>query len=93
MITYKIKILREKFKLTQSELAKELNLTRSAVNSWEMGITTPSVEYIIKLARLFNVSTDYILDMPQTKTIAVDGLSDKEVASLVEIVNCYKNKT
>lgn len=93
MIACKIKILREKFKLTQSELAKELNLTRSAVNSWEMGVTTPSVEYIIKLARLFNVSTDYILDMPQTKTIAVDGLSDREVASLVEIVNCYKNKT
>lgn len=93
MIACKIKILRKKFKLTQSELAKELNLTRSAVNSWEMGITTPFVEYIIKLARLFNVSTDYILDMPQTKTIAVDGLSDKEVASLVEIVNCYKNKT
>lgn len=93
MIAYKIKILREKFKLTQSELAKELNLTRSAVNSWEMGVTTPSVGYIIKLARLFNLSTDYILDMPQTKTIAVDGLSDREVASLVEIVNCYKNKT
>ncbi|MBQ8235442.1 MAG: helix-turn-helix transcriptional regulator [Clostridia bacterium] len=42
MISDKIKILREKNSLTQAELARELGITRSGVNAWEMGISVPS---------------------------------------------------
>lgn len=89
MIADKIKTLREKMGITQSALAKELGVTRSGVNAWEMGITTPSTTYIVELALLFGVSTDYLLDMPETKTISVNGLTDREIASLVEIIECY----
>ena len=57
-----------------------------------MGITIPSTMYIVELALLFSVSTDYLLDMPETKTISVNGLTDREIASLTEIVECYKLK-
>lgn len=92
MIADKIKTLREKSELTQAELARRLGVTRSGVNSWEMGITIPSTMYIVELALLFGVSTDYLLDMPETKTISVNGLTDREIASLTEIVECYKLK-
>ena len=90
MIADKIKILREKSRMTQAELARKLGVTRSGVNAWEMGITTPSTQYIVELALLFKVSTDYLLDMPSTATISVDGLSDREIASVQEIVACYR---
>lgn len=90
MIADKIKLLREKQGITQSELAKRLGITRSGVNAWEMGITVPSTQYIVELSLLFKVSTDYLLDMPQTKSVAVDGLSDREIASVVEIIECYR---
>ena len=46
----KIKKLRlEKF-MTQAELAKQLGITRSSVNAWEMGISVPSTQYIVELA-------------------------------------------
>ena len=90
MIADKIKILREKSSMTQAELARKRGVTRSGVNAWEMGITTPSTQYIVELALLFQVSTDYLLDMPSTATISVDGLSDREIASLKEIAECYK---
>ena len=92
MIDQKIKILREKRWITQSELAKKLGITRSGVNAWEMGISVPSTQYIVILAKFFNVSTDYLLGLSDTSTISVDGLSDREIASLVEIINCYKSK-
>ena len=92
MIADKIKTLREKSELTQAELARRLGVTRSGVNSWEMGITIPSTMYIVELALLFGVSTDYLLDMPETKTISVNGLTDREIASLTEIAECYKLK-
>lgn len=91
MIADKIKILREKQGLTQAELARKLGITRSGVNAWEMGITVPSTQYIVELSLLFSVSTDYLLDMPQTQTVSVEGLNDREIASVVEIIDCYKS--
>lgn len=92
MIDQKIKTLREKRGITQSELANQLGITRSGVNAWEMGISTPSTQYIIILAKFFNVSTDYLLGLSDTATISVEGLSDREIASLTEIIECYKLK-
>lgn len=90
MIADKIKILREKRGMTQAELAKRLGVTRSGVNAWEMGVTVPSTQYVVELSLLFSVSTDYLLDMPHTQTISVNGLSDREIASVVEIADCYR---
>ena len=47
MIADKIKLLREMSGMTQAELARKLGVTRSGVNAWEMGITTPSTQYIV----------------------------------------------
>ncbi len=90
MIADRIKVLREKHGLTQAELARKLGITRSGVNAWEMGLTVPSTQYIVELSLLFSVSTDYLLDMPQTKSISVEGLNDREIAAVVEIIDCYK---
>ncbi|MBQ7847539.1 MAG: helix-turn-helix transcriptional regulator [Clostridia bacterium] len=92
MISDKIKILREKNSLTQAELARELGITRSGVNAWEMGISVPSTQYVVELAVFFHVSTDYLLDLPDTATVSVQGLSDREIASIVEIIECYRQR-
>ena len=62
MIANKIKILRENKGLSQKALADELGITRSSVNAWEQGISVPSTQYIVELATLFDVSTDYLLN-------------------------------
>lgn len=83
MIADRIKSLREKSNRTQSELAKQLGITRSSVNAWEMGISVPSTQYIVELANIFHVSTDYLLGVNTTSTISVAGLTDQDI----EIVN------
>lgn len=90
----KIKSLRDAAGITQTELAKMLDITRSAVNSWEMGISIPQTQYIVELARIFGVSTDYLLGVEETATISVKGLSERQVKALCEIINCFnlKNK-
>ncbi len=50
----------------------------------------PSTQYIVELSLLFKVSTDYLLDMPHTQTVSVEGLNDREIASVVEVIECYK---
>ena len=92
MIADKIKLLREQKKLTQSELAHRLGITRSGVNAWEMGITVPSTQYIVELSEFFKVSTDFLLDMPATTSVYVDGLTDKEISIIVDLIEYMKNK-
>ena len=92
MIADRIKTLRESFGITQAELARRLGVTRSGVNAWEMGISVPSTQCVVELALLLRVSTDYLLGIPTTKTISVDGLSDEEIASLVRVIECYNKR-
>ena len=92
MIADRIKILREQENKTQTELAKQLGITRSSVNAWEMGISVPSTQYIIELANIFQVSTDYLLGVNATSSISVAGLSDKDIELIHNIISHLKNK-
>ena len=85
MIADRIKTLREMQNKTQSDLAKQLGITRSSVNAWEMGISVPSTQYIVELAHIFKVSTDYLLGVNETATISVAGLTDNDVELLNSI--------
>jgi len=85
MIADKIKTLRESNSLTQADIAKKLGITRSSVNAWEMGISVPSTMYIVELARLFGVSTDYILGLEQKAALDISGLDEESVRILTEM--------
>ena len=86
----KIKALRESAGLTQAEVARMLGISRSGVNAWEMGLSVPSTQYIVELAKKFDVSTDYLLCIESTSTISVKGLSEKQVAVLLETIECFR---
>ena len=87
MVADRIKILREQQNKTQMELAKQLGITRSSVNAWEMGISVPSTQYIVELANIFKVSTDYILGVDASATISVTGLTDAEVELVYKLIS------
>lgn len=92
MIADKIKELREASNLTQTELSKKLGITRSSVNAWELGISVPSTTYLIELAQLFHVSTDYLLGLSTNNTIDVSRLSEKEIVLIYELVEYFKSQ-
>lgn len=86
MIADKIKNIREQNGLTQSELAKKLGITRSGVNAWEMGISVPSTQYIVELATLFKVSTDYLLGIESTSSINTEGLNEEDIKVVYDMI-------
>ena len=90
MVAERIKALREKKNLTQAELARYLGITRSSVNAWEMGISVPSTQYVVDLARLFHVSSDYILGIENTATLDVSGLTEDDITLIYQIINHLK---
>ena len=87
MVADKIKFLREQIGLTQSDLAKRLGITRSSVNAWEMGISVPSTQYVVELANIFRVSTDYLLGMKTSAAVSVEGLTKEDVQMVYALIN------
>jgi len=91
MVANRIKSLREQSGMTQSALAKKLNVTRSAVNSWEMGISVPSTALLVDVAHLFHVSTDFLLGVKGTATLDISDLSDQEVLLLQHMITYFRS--
>lgn len=78
--------------MTQTDLAKKLNITRSSVNAWEMGISIPSTTYIVELAQLFHVSTDYLLGLSDNVTLDVSYLNEREIQLVYELIQYFRTK-
>lgn len=92
MIADKIKKLRVSNDLTQADVAKKLGITRSSVNAWEMGISVPSTMYLVELAHLFAVSTDYILGLEHEIVLDLSGIDAEGVRLLNDMARYMRNQ-
>jgi transcriptional regulator with XRE-family HTH domain len=88
MISHRIKELRERNHFSQTEIARVLGITRSSVNAWELGISIPSTKYVIELAHIFSVSTDYILEVGHEAVLDLSGLDEESIRVLTDMA-CY----
>ncbi len=61
IIANRIKEIRKENKLSQSEFGKMLSVSQDNISLWETGKSYPSVQHVVSISKLFNVSTDYIL--------------------------------
>ena len=59
----RLKILRKENNLTQTELAEKLFLDKSTIAKYETDKIEPSLSQLVKLAKFFKVSTDYLLGL------------------------------
>lgn len=84
--------LRKTFGITQSDLARRLDVTRSSVNSWEMGLSIPQLKHIVEMSKIFNTTVDGLLNTSQRVVIDITDLSEKEQQAVFGIVDCLKNK-
>ena len=58
----KLTFLRKQKRITQMELAEELNVSRQAISRWEVGAAVPSTDNLKVLSELYGVSVDYLLN-------------------------------
>ena len=82
--------IRKEQKLTQEEFGRLFYVTRQTVSNWENDNIQPSIEMLIKLSNVFNISTDYLLGLTPTNSINVDGLPIEFVSHIVQIIDDYR---
>lgn len=83
----KLRSLRIEKNLTQKQVADRIGLAISAVSSYESGSRYPTYDTLIKLARMFHVSTDYLLGIADKRNIDVTGLNDEDVGLISQLVD------
>lgn len=76
----------------QVQLAQKLNITKQTVSNWENENIQPSIEMLVRLSKLFSVSSDYLLGLNESANINVDGLPIDFIAHLTQIIDDYKKK-
>ncbi len=57
----KLQYLRKEQNWTQEQLADRIGISRQSLSKWELGAATPDTEHVVRLSRLFGVSTDTLL--------------------------------
>lgn len=89
----RIRELRQAFGMTQAQLAERVHVSRSSVQSWENGMTYPSIDNSVALARLFHVSTDYLLAGSPHKTISLEPYSMQQRQIVYELLTHFEEHT
>ena len=86
----KIRDLRKSARYTQDELAGRINVAKASISAYERNVRQPSLDVIISIARVFNVSTDYLLLGKQDMVIEISDLNDEQRKNICEAVKLYK---
>lgn len=81
------KELRLSKNLTQVQLAGRLWVKKSIISAYETDARPVSLDMLIKYAREFHVSTDYLLGLDTDKIIRVDGLTESQIQALTRLVH------
>lgn len=61
----RVKELRKEHKISQQKLADILNVHQTAISQWETGRTSPDISIATEMAKLFNVSLEYLLGIEE----------------------------
>ena len=85
-----LKTLRTKENMTQAQLARKLNLTKSVISAYETGLRLPSYDVLIHISHIFSVSTDYLLGQETRHQIDLSGLTTDEIAALLNLIKAMK---
>ena len=75
----KFKNLRKRMGWLQADVANKLGVSPSTVGMYEQGRSQPDTEMLTKIANLFGVTTDYLLDHDDTSTSLSNATEDKEL--------------
>lgn len=85
--------LRQQAGLTQKQLAERLWLSKATISYYEQSVRSPSPEVLVKLSKIFHVSTDYLLGIEDKKQLLdVTDLPDEDIQFLENTITLLRKK-
>lgn len=92
-LSEKIFKMRKANGLSQDELSDQMSVSRQSISKWESGQSTPELDKIIKLAEIFDVTTDYLLQASETdELIMKTSILEKQQHEILDQQRKTKNR-
>lgn len=88
----RLKELRKNKNWTQQQLANKIELSKTVISKYENNIQMPTLDTLIKLAAIFNVSMDYITGLEKPQTISLVGLTTEQSEIISVLAKIFQNK-
>lgn len=88
----RLKELRKKRKLSQQELADLLNISRESISKYEKGEQEATYQTLKRIAKIFNVSIDYLLDTTDDNLIVISKEDLIKLKNATETINDITSK-
>lgn len=89
----RLKSLRMNKSLTQTQVAELLNVSSASISAYETNLKNPSYAILVKLARIYHTSTDYLLGLEQKNfQLDLSGLTSDEVRAIKTLIRSLRSK-
>lgn len=88
----RLKTLRIENHLRQDQVARLVNVDKSSISLYETGMRQPSYTTLVRLADVFNVSTDYLLGRKNSSPLDLSGLTAAEATMINQLVTAMTEK-
>lgn len=89
----KIKLLSEEFlEMNPSDLAKKLNISRTSLYNWKIGVSKPSLENIKTISILCGFSTDYLTKEDYPLTLSLFKIDDRAYKILYSLIKYFEER-
>lgn len=89
MFKERLKELRESKQLTQSQLSEALDIGRASVSNYELGLRTPDIDILVRIANYFNVTTDYLTGRSNFKQSEQESYFSQDEKIFLSNINSY----
>ena len=70
-----------------------LGKSKQSISNWENNNILPSIDMLIRLADIFQVSTDYLLGLDDRRRLDVTGLTDTQLEHLQCVINDIRHNS
>ena len=91
MLGEQIKNLRKARRISQTELARHVGVTKQSVSNWENDNIQPSIEMLCRIAKYFGCTTDYLLELDdKSYVIETKRLTDSQTQNILAIVKEFE---
>lgn len=86
----RIRSLRSEYGMTQTALGEQLNVGKTTISNYENGNSFPDNEVLLKLSKIFNVSTDYLLGVSNIRDRSI--LTPKDEKNIAKTLDMLKDQ-
>ena len=75
-----LRMLRERYGISQEELGRRVGRAGSVISNYENNIKIPTLDVLTTMARIYNVSLDYLVGFDKKDQVVLEGMTDGQRA-------------